>query len=198
MRCAPLSRSLRVLGAGAGGRRVIDDAEPAAGLQRLVQSFSTSGTSCDSQKKSCSTMNATAPSSEFGCEPELVERLVETHDVRQAVVREPLVDRLAAGALVEPRRVLHVDLAVRPDGAREHLGRVAAGGEQLDDGHARPHAEELHDLRVVPVVVARAILGQPLLAVDRGLDRRMNRRRLRGLRLTTAAPAARTTSERRF
>jgi hypothetical protein len=173
---------LRVLGAGAVGRCMVDDAEPAAGLQRLAHIFQDIRHVLRQPEEIVQHHERDGAVERIRLEPEIVERLVETHDVGQAVIGQALVDRLAGGALVEPRRVLHVDLPVRSDGAREHLGGVAAGGEQFDDVHSRPHAEELHDLRVVAVVVACAVLGQPLLAVDGGLDCRMNRRRLRGLR----------------
>src|SRR6185369_12588657 len=184
MRCGPLSRSLASSAPVPAGAEWSTTPNQPPGLSAWCTSLRTPGTSFDSQE--------IVQHHERGCaiervrfEAHLVERLVESHDVWQTIVREALVRGLPAEALVKEVGVLHVHLAGRADRASEHFGGVTTRAEQLEDRHARTHAEELQDLRVVAIVVARAIFRRPILTVDGSLNGWMNRWRFGGLHRRT-------------
>jgi len=90
---------------------------------------------------------------------------VDTHDVRQAIVCEPLGDRFSVHAVAHlqgDRRILRVHLALRTDCHRQHFGDVAAERDEVDGRHAGLHAEELHELGGLAIRVACLVLGRPI------------------------------------
>ena len=95
---------------------------------------------------------------------------VDAHDVRQAVVREPLGDRLRVHAVAQlqgDRRILRIHLALRADCDRQRFGDVAAERDDVDGRHAGLHAEELHQLGRLAIRVARLVFRRSIGAGQR-------------------------------